>query len=106
MRWAYSSAPVRLLREPLVSPFSRRVLFVVAAAIRFATPGDRPLRISLPLMCSYCLLRLGLFTPRGGIAHLLAILRRAGRRSWRPASGSSVGAAVPLPVGWNAISGP
>src|SRR5207244_12652087 len=69
-KWrAYSCGPVWLwLLEPLVSPLSRRVLFVVAAAIRFATRGDRPLRIALRLMWSYFLLLLGLFPPLGGIA--------------------------------------
>src|SRR5207249_7140829 len=43
-------------RDPprlLVSPFMRRVLFVVAAAIRFATPALRPRRLALRLICSY-----------------------------------------------------
>jgi hypothetical protein len=51
----------------LVSPFFRRVLFVVAAAIRFATFVERPLFIALRLIFSYWRLRFGLFTPRGGI---------------------------------------
>src|SRR5438309_673398 len=51
----------------LVSPFFRRVLFVVAAAMRSATLFERPRADSLRLMCSYWRLRLALFTPRGGI---------------------------------------
>jgi hypothetical protein len=58
---------VVFLRELLVSPFLRRVLFVVAAAIRSATLFDRPRAVSLRLMCSYWRLRFALFTPRGGI---------------------------------------
>jgi hypothetical protein len=38
---------------PFVSPFFRRVLFTVAAAIRFAVPVLRPRRFALLLMCSY-----------------------------------------------------
>jgi hypothetical protein len=61
-----------LFREPFASPFCRRVWFVVAAAIRFATFGERPRALSLRLMCSYCRLRFALFTPRGGIGYLLS----------------------------------
>lgn len=42
-------------------------MFVVAAAIREATFSLRPRAFALFLICSYCLLRLGLFTPRGGV---------------------------------------
>src|SRR5207237_3617186 len=51
-----------------VSRFLRRVLFVVAAAMRFATLALRPLFSSLALMCSYWRVRFLLFTPRGGIS--------------------------------------
>jgi hypothetical protein len=43
---------------PFVSPFFRRVLFTVAAAIRFAVAVLRPRRFALDLMCSYCRSRL------------------------------------------------
>jgi hypothetical protein len=43
----------RDLLPPLVSPLRRRVLFTVAAAIRFAVPALRPRRFALDLMCSY-----------------------------------------------------
>src|SRR5436309_96511 len=46
------------------------VVFVVAAAMRFATFVDRPRAISLRLMCSYWRVRFLLFTPRGGTSHL------------------------------------
>src|SRR3989442_14316952 len=62
--------PVIFLREPFVSPFSRRVLLVVAAAIRSATLFERPRAVSLRLMCSYCRLRFALFTRVVACAHL------------------------------------
>src|SRR5437879_3297464 len=61
-----AEASARLARY-LVSPFSRRVLLVVAAAIRSATLFERPRAVSLRLMSSYCRLRFALFTPRGGM---------------------------------------
>src|SRR2546430_16584367 len=59
----------------LVSPFFRRVLFVVAAAMRSATLFERPRAVSLRLMCSYWRLRFALLTPRGGIGCLLSLVR-------------------------------
>ena len=38
---------------PFVSPLRRRVLFTVAAAIRFAVPALRPRRFALDLIFSY-----------------------------------------------------
>ena len=43
---------------PLVSPFRRRVLFTVAAAMRFATRALRPRPFADRLIFSYCLSRL------------------------------------------------
>jgi len=48
----------RDLLLPFVSPLRRRVLFTVAAAIRFAVPLLRPRLFALRLMCSYCRSRL------------------------------------------------
>src|SRR6185369_7573880 len=52
--------PVRLRDRllPLVSPFFRRVLLTVAAAMRFAVPALRPRLLADRLMCWYCLSRL------------------------------------------------
>lgn len=49
-----------------VSPFSRRVLFTVAAAIRLASSSDAPRSSSDSLMCSYWRFLLGFSTPLGG----------------------------------------
>ena len=43
----------RDLLPPFVSPLRRRVLFTVAAAIRFAVPALRPRRFALDLIFSY-----------------------------------------------------
>ena len=57
---------------PLVSPFRRRVLFTVAAAMRFATRALRPRPFADRLIFSYCLSRLllqdfGIPSPSAGI---------------------------------------
>jgi hypothetical protein len=59
--------------RPFVSPFSRRVLFTVAPAIRFAVASERPRSFSLSLTCSYWRSRfalhdLGMFAPPSGDA--------------------------------------
>jgi hypothetical protein len=59
-------------RLPFVSPFSRRVLFVVAAAMRFAVAVLRPCFLADALIFSYCRFRFALFTPFGGIVILLS----------------------------------
>jgi hypothetical protein len=56
--------------RPFVSPFLRRVLFVVAAAIRLAVAVLRPCFLTDALIFSYCRVRFALFTPLGGIAIL------------------------------------
>ena len=52
--------PLRLRErlDPFVSPFWRRVLLTVAAAMRLAVPALRPRLFADLLMCSYCLSRL------------------------------------------------
>jgi len=48
----------RAFLAPFVSPLRRRVLFTVAAAIRFAVPLLRPRLFALRLIFSYCRSRL------------------------------------------------
>jgi hypothetical protein len=50
-----------------VSPFLRRVLFVVAAAMRLATFALLPRLLADFLIFSYWRFRFALFTPLGGI---------------------------------------
>jgi hypothetical protein len=57
-----------------VSLFLLRVLLTVAATILFAASAERPRFNSELLMCSYCLFRFVLFTPRAGIASPLQFL--------------------------------
>ncbi len=49
-----------------VSPFSRLVLFVVAAAMRSAVSSGAPRLSSDSLICSYWRFLFSLFTPLGG----------------------------------------
>jgi hypothetical protein len=60
-------------RRPLVSPFCRRVLLVVAAAMRFAAAVLRPCFFADALIFSYCRVRFALFTPRGGMVQFLLV---------------------------------
>ena len=49
----FRDPPLERLRLPFVSPFRARVLFVVAAAIRFAAPALRPCLRADALIFSY-----------------------------------------------------
>jgi hypothetical protein len=69
------------LDEPLVSPFFLRVLFVVAAAMRFATFALLPCFFAEALIFSYWRVRFLLFTPRGGMVFSLA--RKDPLRGWK-----------------------
>jgi len=59
--------PLLRPREDFVSPAFARSLLTVRAAISSARFSPTPRSSSESLMCSYCRLRLALFTPRGGI---------------------------------------
>src|SRR5713226_10298066 len=69
----------RDLLPPFVSPLRRRVLFTVAAAIRFAVPLLRPRLFALRLTCAYW--RSRLLLQELGIRLLRASPGRQGRKA-------------------------
>src|SRR5713226_2860108 len=87
----------RDLLPPFVSPLRRRVLFTVAAAIRFAVPLLRPRLFALRLTCAYW--RSRLLLQELGIRLLRASPGRQGRKATHCLAVRLRAAGIPRPTG-------